>query len=96
MSAQDLNDAVRIARALARIAQSNDIPKPYSIGNLVAELDALEERIARGKDFDRGMGTRTLSGALRSYQQHDADGVFVIVSREAVEAAAQVIDRMNS
>lgn len=50
----DLDDAIRIARALARIACCMDAPAPGSIGALVSELDALEERIARGREFDAG------------------------------------------
>ena len=55
----DLTEAIRIARAIARIACSNDAPAPGSLGSLVAELDELEERIARGRDFDQATGTTT-------------------------------------
>jgi len=40
----DLDDAIRIARELARIASSNDTPPPFSVGKLVDELDELERR----------------------------------------------------
>ncbi len=43
----DLAEALRIARALAKIATCMDAPKEGSIGTLVAELDTLEERIER-------------------------------------------------
>ena len=52
----DAAEAIRIARAIARIASSNDAPAPGSIGTLVGELDALEERIARWREFDQATG----------------------------------------
>lgn len=52
----DLDEALRIARALARIACCMDAPALGSIGTLVAELDALEDRVARGREWNRTMG----------------------------------------
>ncbi len=51
----DLDEALRIARAIAKIATCMDAPAQGSIGALVAELDALEERIERGREFDQGV-----------------------------------------
>lgn len=53
----DLDEAIRIARALARISTCMDAPAQGSVGALVAELDALEERVARGRDFDQSVGS---------------------------------------
>lgn len=37
----------------------------------------------------------TLSDALRSYRQHDPDGVMVVVSRQACEEGAQRIEALE-
>lgn len=52
----DLDEALAIARELARLATLPGNPPPYSIGTQIARLQELEERIARSRDFDRAMG----------------------------------------
>ena len=53
----DLDEALAIARELARLATCMDAPAQGSVGSLVARLQELEERIARESEFDNA--TRT-------------------------------------
>lgn len=55
----DLDEAIAIARELARLATLPGNPPPYSIGTQLARLQELEQRIARTREFDQATGATT-------------------------------------